>query len=385
MWTIIVSPVSGKRRGLEFAEKQLMPELQSRGIPHELLITKHFQHAKALAKGKDKIIVLGGDGTINEVLSTCAAKATVAVLSQGTMNFFSVCADLPSDAKVLADLISAGTVRPASLLQVETSNNSDDEDQVSFEALHIGYMAFDVCKGAGEWRSTLGPMFGIMMNLLIGCAVPTSQRGTLKIWQPNGTQITLEDQEFYWIIATYRNPYNGVVGPDLWISWMTLHQYPGFERMMKFFEPQMEHYQGTARSFPCCTKAVRFEFDCTGREYEELTLVLDGDAKPNQGRRVVGKSHTAAWNLVAPAVLPKQVDTRKIAVGGGAKLTAKPLTPQAKAWLKMHPPPRGTEFPAPLELVEEKPASKPWIPVALVAGVAAAVAGALYARNKKLW
>lgn len=382
-WTIIVSPVSGKRRGKEFAEKQLIPELESRQIAYELIVTTHSQHAKEAAKGKERIIIVGGDGTINEVLSTCPIGASVAVVSQGTMNFFSVCADLPNTAKELVDLIASHSLRPSSVLTVETAPGQPQ--QVSFEALHIGKMAYNVCQGASEWRSTLGPMFGIVLNLLVGCALPAAQMGTLKLWQADGTQVRLENQAFYWIIATYRNPYNGVVGNDLWLSWMTVDKYPGFGRMMQFFEPQMEHFQGTSRCFPNCARVTRFEFECTGREYEQVALVLDGDAKPDQGRRVVGVHRDRAWNLVADPALPKQVNPNKIAVGGGPKVSPKTVTHHAQTWLTMNPVPRGVHFPAPAAAPATESANKPgnkgWVPLLLLLAVAAA---GYYARQRQL-
>lgn len=120
VWTIICSPVSGKRQGRRFVEEQLIPELRARGIAHEVLYTQHFQHAKELAKGRSKIICVGGDGTANEVLESCPAQSTMAVVSQGTMNFFGVCADLPGSGKEIADLIASKSTRPSSLMKVNT-------------------------------------------------------------------------------------------------------------------------------------------------------------------------------------------------------------------------------------------------------------------------
>ena len=120
MWTVICSPVSGKKQGRNFVEQHLVPALRAKGINHSVLFTERFEHAKELAKGKSNIICVGGDGTANEVLSSCPTNATVAIVSQGTMNFFGVCADLPSDAKEIADLISRGSSRPCSLMRVST-------------------------------------------------------------------------------------------------------------------------------------------------------------------------------------------------------------------------------------------------------------------------
>ena len=195
-------------------------------------------------------------------------------------------------------------------------------------------------------------MFGIILNLVIGNADPknSKQRGTLKFWGEGGAPIVTLTDDFFWIIMTYRNPYNGVVGNDLWLSWMTLDQFPGFERMMKFFEPQMEHFQGTSRCFGCHAKVVRAEFtlDDTVDGGGGVALVIEGDAR-ECGRTVTVDHCYGAFQVVADEEPPKMVNTQRIAVGGGP-LTPKPLTPAAKKWLTMYPPPTGVAFPAPLEV-----------------------------------
>jgi len=257
---------------------------------------------------------------------------------------------------------------------------------ISFEALHIGPMAHRVCKGAQDWRFTpLGSMFGIMMHLVLGNADPkhNKQTGTLKFWPVGGASMVSITDDFFWIIMTYRNPYNGVVGNDLWLSWMTVSEFPGFGRMMKFFEPQMEHFQGTSRCFPCHAKVSRVEFTSTGyntySESENIALVLDGDPK-DCGKTLVVDHMYGAFNVVGKEEPPKMVDTNRIAVGGG-KLTPKPLTPAAKKWLTMNPPPRGVEFPAPLE--EPETPSSSGLPLGAVALAAIGLGVVLYLRNKK--
>ena len=119
-WLIICSPVSGKRQGRRYVEEQLIPQLKARNIPFQISYTERFQHAKQLAKGQSRIICVGGDGTANEVLESCPVNSTIAIVSHGTMNFFGVCADLPSKASDLVDLIARKSSRPCSLMRVST-------------------------------------------------------------------------------------------------------------------------------------------------------------------------------------------------------------------------------------------------------------------------
>lgn len=244
-------------------------------------------------------------------------------------------------------------------------------------------MAHRVCKGAQDWRFTpLGSMFGIMMHLVLGNADPkhNKQSGTLKFWPiGNGPTVTITD-DFFWIIMTYRNPYNGVVGNDLWLSWIPLSAFPGFGRMMKFFEPQMEHFQGTSRCFPFHAKVSRVEFTASGGNStngNDIALVLDGDPK-DCGRMLTVDHMYGAFNLVANEAPPKRVDTKRIAVGGGT-LTRKPLTNAAKKWLTMYPPPKGVEFPEPLDVPEEGSSS----PIGKIVLGALFVGLVLYIRRRK--
>ena len=39
---------------------------------------------------------------------------------------------------------------------------------------------------------------------------------------------------FFWLCATLRNPYNGVLGTDMWVSYMTLNNFPGKNHMRKY-------------------------------------------------------------------------------------------------------------------------------------------------------
>jgi hypothetical protein len=348
-------------------EEKLIPALKSKGIPHVVFYTERFQHAKQLAKGHTKIICVGGDGTANEILESCPPNSTIAMVSQGTLNFFGVCSDLPQEAGEIAELIAKGSSRPCSLMKVDT-HLAHDNNAISYEALHIGPMPYHVCKGAQDYRfSMLGSMFGIALNLIRGNADPKNNkhRGTLKFWPQGGGPIVHLHDDFFWVILTYRNPYNGVVGNDLWCSWMTLETFPGFGRMMKFFEPQMEHFQGTSRCFSCHAKVSRVEFILDETESGNLGLVCDGDPK-DCGRSVTVDHAFGAFRVVATEQPPEKVNTNRIAVGGGP-LTKKPLTAGAQRWLTMYPPPKGTYFPEPLPY--EEPNSDVQVKVALTTGV----------------
>ncbi len=96
-WFVIVNPISGGGKGLtDFP--QISHLLRENGILHDPAFTEHRYHATELAveavnKGYRKIIVVGGDGTLNETVNglfiqkLCEPKEVLlAVIAVGTGN-----------------------------------------------------------------------------------------------------------------------------------------------------------------------------------------------------------------------------------------------------------------------------------------------------------
>ena len=96
-WFVIVNPISGGGKGLEDFPK-ISHLLRENGIEHDPVFTEHRHHATELTveaanRGYRKIIVVGGDGTLNEVVNglfiqkQCEPKdILVAVIAVGTGN-----------------------------------------------------------------------------------------------------------------------------------------------------------------------------------------------------------------------------------------------------------------------------------------------------------
>ncbi|MBO5831695.1 MAG: diacylglycerol kinase family lipid kinase [Alistipes sp.] len=96
-WFVVVNPTSGGGKGL--ADYPLISKLlRDNNIRHEAVFTEHKHHATALTveavdAGYRDIIVVGGDGTLHEVInglfiqrSTEPKSVTIAVISAGTGN-----------------------------------------------------------------------------------------------------------------------------------------------------------------------------------------------------------------------------------------------------------------------------------------------------------
>jgi YegS/Rv2252/BmrU family lipid kinase len=96
-WFVIVNPISGGGKGLEDFPK-ISHLLRENGIEHDPAFTEHRHHAteltvEAVNRGYRKIIVVGGDGTLNEVVNglfiqkQCEPKdILLAVIAVGTGN-----------------------------------------------------------------------------------------------------------------------------------------------------------------------------------------------------------------------------------------------------------------------------------------------------------
>ena len=96
-WFVIVNPIAGAGHGLK-DYPQIAKLLRDNEIYHDAVFTEHKFHAteltvEAVNKGYRKIIVVGGDGTLNEVVNglfiqkQCEPKdIRLAMMSVGTGN-----------------------------------------------------------------------------------------------------------------------------------------------------------------------------------------------------------------------------------------------------------------------------------------------------------
>ncbi|MBR2399720.1 MAG: diacylglycerol kinase family lipid kinase, partial [Alistipes sp.] len=96
-WFVIVNPVAGFGRGLEDLP-HITKLIRENEIPYELVFSQHKYHVteltvQAVNEGYRHIIVIGGDGTLHEVVnglfiqkSAAVEEVTVAVIPVGTGN-----------------------------------------------------------------------------------------------------------------------------------------------------------------------------------------------------------------------------------------------------------------------------------------------------------
>ena len=95
-WFIIINPVAGSGASVQ-AWKQLKPILEQANIDFQFALTKHPTHAVSLSKkvvaaGGRRILIMGGDGTANEVLNglflsgVATDEVVLGMISGGTGN-----------------------------------------------------------------------------------------------------------------------------------------------------------------------------------------------------------------------------------------------------------------------------------------------------------
>jgi len=184
---LIVNPHGGRKRGLHLLS-EIQPIFDGQGIKLEVIETEFAGHAGEIAKQKDLVgydgmIVIGGDGTMHEVLNGLLARdddqtIPIGLIPGGSGNSLMVDLGLtdPIDA---AKAIVAGHIRKFDVAKITT------EGKTIFSFNIIGWgLATDVGVQAEKWR-WLGPARYTVVSLL------KVLRGT----QARSVQLVLDGKE----------------------------------------------------------------------------------------------------------------------------------------------------------------------------------------------
>ena len=130
-YLIITNPISGKKKSVDILNEQVIPYLNRKEVTFKSFITKYACHAKEKINSMnlnevDRIIVLGGDGTMNEVINGMLhrsdhANIPIGLLPTGSGN--SLIHDLNQlDIKNTLKNILNDKVKRIDLLQINTPN-----------------------------------------------------------------------------------------------------------------------------------------------------------------------------------------------------------------------------------------------------------------------
>lgn len=162
---LIVNPVAGQARGLRLGQ-QVRLALEKRGLACSVRVTSGMGDARrwsceAAETGFDLIVVIGGDGTIGEVVSGQAVaevKVPVAVVPVGTANVVALALALPWLPGMAVGNILEGRILPFDVGYLPTM------DRHFFLMAAIGYPA----KVIQDSPRRLKNLFGIFTYLAAG-------------------------------------------------------------------------------------------------------------------------------------------------------------------------------------------------------------------------
>ncbi len=124
MFQLIVNPTAGKRKAFAATEK-VMKIFHEENVALQVHQTATAHDAETIANrltkaGASNLIVLGGDGTLHEVLNGIddPARCNLGLIPAGTGNDFADSAKIPLNAEKAARLILKGKTRPVDYLQI---------------------------------------------------------------------------------------------------------------------------------------------------------------------------------------------------------------------------------------------------------------------------
>lgn len=150
-WKVIISSRSGGGKAGQIWCK-VAESLKKKGISFSEAFTEYQSHAIELAKqairdGYRKILAVGGDGAVHEILNGImgqtevpSTEVTLAIVPVGSGNDWARLHKIPHDLEKAADVIAAGRTVVQDIVQVETINGGNPFKRFM---LNIGGFGFD--------------------------------------------------------------------------------------------------------------------------------------------------------------------------------------------------------------------------------------------------
>jgi diacylglycerol kinase (ATP) len=148
-WAIIINPKSGKRKFRQ-QRKYLFLTLKHAGIEFDYRITRFAGHAIKIAKyfvekNYKNIMVLGGDGTMSEVINGIfsaniedTSSLKIALIPRGTGNDWGRFWGLTRDYKQSIDVFLKGKLQPIDIGKVEYQMEGEKEMHFFINSIGLG-------------------------------------------------------------------------------------------------------------------------------------------------------------------------------------------------------------------------------------------------------
>jgi YegS/Rv2252/BmrU family lipid kinase len=136
----------------------------------EFHVTRKAGHAEELARvaaraGCRRVVAVGGDGTINEVVNGIAGSdATLGLLPLGTVNVFALELGIPSNLKAAAEIIMEGHYKKVDLARAN--------DRYFVQLAGVGFDAETVQATDFEMKKRIGPLSYVLAAARIAAQEP---------------------------------------------------------------------------------------------------------------------------------------------------------------------------------------------------------------------
>jgi YegS/Rv2252/BmrU family lipid kinase len=193
-WLVIVNPNAGRKKG----EKDwfiINEYLNNSGLVFESVFTTHKEHAISLStrfikKGYRNFIVVGGDGTLNEVVNGILFQKNIptlefliAMIPVGTGNDWCRMFHIPFKYSEAIDLIKQGTVFTQDIGKVSYLNSTTPKRRYFINVAGMGYDAEVAARTNKDKERGKGGPFSYLKNLF----------SSLLFYKYTDTEIKIED------------------------------------------------------------------------------------------------------------------------------------------------------------------------------------------------
>lgn len=151
-WLVIVNPNAGNKKGRRDWE-DISKLLDASGFNYEVRFTERRYHAteltdEGISSGYRKIIIIGGDGTMNEVVNGIfrqnfcpSVELILGMITVGTGNDWGKMYNIPQDYKKAIDAIKEGKTRLQDVGRVVYSINGSTEQRYFANIAGLGFDA----------------------------------------------------------------------------------------------------------------------------------------------------------------------------------------------------------------------------------------------------
>lgn len=176
-WQLIINPNAGNNK--KFNYEQVFKLLKDKGFEFEAVFTEYSQHAselaqKAIEAGHRKFLILGGDGTYNEVVNGVFSQNTVStseillgMLPRGTGNDWIKTMGLPKHLGKAIDLLAEGKTILQDVGRVSFGEGNETKESYFLNVAGMGFDAFVLQNFLmGSKKGPLSYVLGVIRGFL---------------------------------------------------------------------------------------------------------------------------------------------------------------------------------------------------------------------------